>query len=85
MPIEKALLINNTNNHIKDLEDLLLIARDLGRKILRTRWINVKPLVVPYNDGYLVVVSEGEERNGKERGRGESTNNKGVGKGKAQK
>lgn len=43
--------------HIKDLSDVLRIARTEGRKVLNCEKVNVKPVVYPFQDGYLVVVS----------------------------
>lgn len=58
--MEKALYL--MRGGITDLSDILRIARTEGRKILNVQKVNVKPVVVPYNNGYLVVVSP--EHNG---------------------
>lgn len=41
---------------LRDLSDVLHIARVEGRRYLNTKKVIVKPIVEPYNEGYLVVV-----------------------------
>lgn len=45
------------NGPLVDLSDVLRIARVEGKKMLKVKKVNVKPLVYPYgNASYLVVV-----------------------------
>jgi hypothetical protein len=50
---EKVLLIKGP---LEDLSDLLRIARVEGRKVLRAEKVKVKPLVLQYENGYVVFV-----------------------------
>lgn len=53
--VEKALLIKGP---LKNLGDVLYIARKEGKALLRTKKVNVKPIVYLYDsDSYLVVVA----------------------------
>jgi len=58
--MERALIIKGA---LKDLSDVLRIARAEGRKILNVQKIRVNPVVLPFNGSdYIVVVSP--EHNG---------------------
>ena len=41
---------------LKELDDVLRIARSEGKRYLRTERVIVKPYVKPFREGYLVVV-----------------------------
>lgn len=51
--MQKALIIHGK---LEDLSDVLRIARCEGKKLLKVDKVRVKPIVYPYNDGYVVVV-----------------------------
>ena len=50
---EKSLLIKGP---LTDLRDVLRIAVAEGRKVLKTQWVNVHPVVYVRGNDYLVVV-----------------------------
>lgn len=61
--MRKPLIIEAGNGKVTDLSDILRIARTEGKKVLNCHKVNVKPIVIPYGNAYLVVVSP--ERDGR--------------------
>jgi len=56
--MRKAILIEGDNGKITDLEDILNIAREIGRKLFpHAHKINVKPFLSQYEKSFLVIIS----------------------------
>jgi hypothetical protein len=58
---ERAILLKG---NFLDLEEILIHARNVGKKLLKIDRVNVKPEVIHCRMGYLVVIAP--EKNGNE-------------------
>jgi hypothetical protein len=55
--MEKSVIVNGP---CADLEDVVKIARDVGKRVLGVDRVRVKPFLAPYGNGSYVVVVEEE-------------------------